>query len=761
MSLKRLINPSITSNEKYSNYNITSLSKNTVKDMLSNSFIDGVFGLEAFRISNKECFTFFSPPNYKVDWDRVDEVNLQYKLNPKIENMTCYELYTTKNSLFPLEMNIDESFWKIICSTCPKHINLMYQILLVYRQDNWKVRLQDQYEDYLNGVQNPSNYGFLRKIQRGINNKLDNLLRWENKHSEIEEIEKKLEENGYRFNIRFVMSGGNKKEYSKLIQIIENKINKYSYTNRWSISTDTPLELIDNILNRRLDYNSKHSVLSTSELLPLVVINEELKVEKLNSVEHPLVNTSTNNSLIKLLPLGNSLSEVNGKQIAEKFITALKEDKKFKFNREIKLKQSRTGSTLMRLTFDLPNELRFSELNKDNAVKDIQMKMGVKHLQLKQGDGIREIDVLLPLEKRQKVLLRNYIDTDEFRQYSKENPLAFLVGVNEVGEPIYSCISKIKHLLVAGTTGSGKSVWLNQLILTLLTTKNPSDVQFYMIDIKQVELTVFEGFPHVQSVVTNANEGISLLNQLINEMNRRYELFKKSNVKNIALYNKQSINKLPYIVCVIDEYAELSIRDSRVHDHVTSLTQLARAAGIHLIIATQRPSVDVIPSLIKSNLPSKIGFYCTNTRTYLTFLNTKPPYELLGNGDGTMCFEGQMEEHIRFQGCLIVDDPNDEGLESKLIRRIASKITQRKVNIDLPIVEEVVEESELDRLKKIIANTKETRVSPLRNLMKININKLNDLMKELVEEGWLEAPKTKQSGYSLIIEEEELKNWRS
>lgn len=758
MSLKRLINPSITSNEKYSNYNITSLSKNTVKDMLSNSFIDGVFGLEAFRISNRECFTFFSPPNYKVEWEKVDEVNLQYKLNPKNENMTCCELYTTKSSLFPVEMNTEESFWKIICSVCPSDINLMYQILLVFRQDNWKVRLQDQYEDYLNGVQNPSNYGFLRKIQRGINNKIDNLLRWENKHSEIEEIEKKLEENGYRFTVRFVMSGGNKKEHSKLIQILENKINKYSYINQWSISTDSSSEIIDNILKRRLDYNSKHFVLSTSELLPLVVINDEFKVGNLNSADQPLVNTSTDNNIIELLPLGNSLSEVNGKQIAEKFIVALKEVKKF--NKEIKLKQSRTGSTLMKFTFELPNELRFSELNKVNMVKDIQMKMGVKHLQLKQGDGIREIDVLLPLENRQKVLLRNYIDTDEFRQYSKENPLAFLVGVNEVGEPIYSCISKIKHLLVAGTTGSGKSVWLNQLILTLLTTKKPSEVQFYMIDIKQVELTVFEDFSHVQSVVTNVNEGIVLLRQLINEMNRRYELFKKSNVKNIALYNKKSNKRLPYIICVIDEYAELSIRDSKVHDHVASLTQLARAAGIHLIIATQRPSVDVIPSLIKSNLPSKIGFYCTNTRTYLTFLNTKPPYELLGNGDGTMCFEGQMEEHIRFQGCLIVDDPNDQGLEGKLIRKMASKITQKKLNINLPTVEEVVEESELDRLKKIIANTGETRVSFLRNLMKININKLNDLMKDLVEEGWLEAPKTKQSGYRLIIKEEELKDWR-
>lgn len=761
MILKRLINPSVTSNEKYSYYNINSLSINTVKEILSNSFIDGVFGVEAFRVSNRENYTFFSPPNYKVEWDKeVDNLELSYEVISKNENITFGEMITAKSSLFPVEMNLHESIWKIICSICPSHIDIMYQILLVFRQDNWKERLHDQYEDYLNGVQSPSNYGFLRKIQRGINEKLDSFLKWENKHSEIEEIERKLEENGYRYNIRFVLSGGNKREHKVLIKTIENKINKFSYTNQWLIDTNSSSETVDNITKRKLDYNSKHYVLATSELLPFIMINEGEQIEKINPLNTVQLGVNTpENDIMKLLPLGNRLTELNGKLIADKFIASLKEVKKF--NEEIVIKQSRTGSTLMKITFGLPDDLRLSELNKATVVNDIQMKMGVKQLQLKQGDGVGEIDILLPLEKRQKVLLRNYIDTDEFKQYSKENPLAFLVGVNEVGEPIFSCISKAKHLLVAGTTGSGKSVWLNQLILTLLTTKNPSDVLFYMIDIKQVELTVFENFPHVQSVVTDTNEGIKLLNQLNIEMNRRYELFKKYNVKNIALYNNQSNNKLPYIICVIDEYAELSSKDNRVHDHVTSLSQLARAAGIHLIIATQRPSADVIPSLIKSNLPSKIGFYCSNTRTYLTFLNTKPPYELLGSGDGTMCLEGQMEEHIRFQGCLMVDDPNDEGLEGKLIRRIASKITKKKVNIYLPEVEEVFEENQLDRLKKIIANTRETRVSSLRNLMKININKLNDLMKNLVEEGWLEAPKTKQTGYRLIKSEEDLEKWRS
>jgi S-DNA-T family DNA segregation ATPase FtsK/SpoIIIE len=221
---------------------------------------------------------------------------------------------------------------------------------------------------------------------------------------------------------------------------------------------------------------------------------------------------------------------------------------------------------------------------------------------------------------------------------------------------------------------------------------------------------------------------------------------------------------LPYIVCVIDEYAELAIRNDEVHELVQSLTQLSRASGIHLVIATQRPSVDVIPSVIKSNLPSKIGFRCSNHHSYRTFLNSKPPYELLGDGDGTMSFEGQMTEHVRFQGCLIVDDPNKEDLESQLINKIAESMDDDKLDVELPEVleeEEEVEETELERLKRIIATTGECRVSQLRGILKVNINRLNDLMKELVDEEFLEKPETKQSGYKLIANEDELQKWRN
>ena len=157
-------------------------------------------------------------------------------------------------------------------------------------------------------------------------------------------------------------------------------------------------------------------------------------------------------------------------------------------------------------------------------------------------------------------------------------------------------------------------------------------------------------------------------------------------------------------------------------------------------------------------MPSKIAFRCSNEHSYLTFLSKKPP-RLYGDGDGVLCLDSQMEQFIRFQGCLITD-----GDEVALIKQIAEEMKEEKIIMELPEVEEEeeeVEETELERLKRIVATTGECRVSQLRGIMKVNINRLNDLMKELVDEGFLEKPETKQSGYKLIANEDELQKWRN
>lgn len=746
INFQRIIQPSLTQNEKDVTYVLPSFSRSDAKNMLSEQLAGaGVFGIEAHRSPVTESFTFFSPPQLKTNWNMSNRDGSFIMLDDKSKETTCIQIYTEKASIFPIEMNNTKSFWEMVLSIVPKHITVMYQLLLAYRHDNWRDRLEEQYNDYLNGIQSPSDSKLFRKMQRNINRKIDDVLKWEYKHPPIPEFEMKLKENGFRHSIRLVLSGGTKHERNKVIKALRQKLDEYSYTNRWNVaSTYFSGDFVEDVKNRKLDNLGKQNVLSVSEILPFMMSEQVVYIEPVSQVlmtsEHSKKVAPINP--FDLLPFGNNLKEIDGRRIAEKFIHALKEVKDVKG--EIVAKNVQSGSTLVKVVFDLPRGLKLSELNKKSVLEDLQLHMGLKGLNIEQGDEIGEVNVVLPLDERQKVFLRNYIDTDEFKEFSKNNPLGFLAGVDEIGNPIYKCLSKAPHLLVAGTTGGGKSTFLHQLIITLLLTKSAKELQFFMIDVKRVELNVYKNFPQVSKVEVDADESINLLKQLITETNRRYKLFEELGVRDIKQYNKKADDHIPYIICVIDEYSELSMRNSDVHDYVQSLCQISRSSGIVVILSTQRPSVDVIPSIIKSNLPSKIAFKCANTRSYLTFLNTKPPSELLGNGDGYISYEGA-QEHVRFQSCLITD--NDE---IELIKKVSESMTDESFSIELVEVGEDEEETELDKLRRIILDTGETRVSQLRDILRININRLNDLMKILVDEGVLEKGESRQQGYRIV-----------
>lgn len=708
----------------------------------------GVFGIEAHRSPTNESLRFFSPPHYKTTWSIGKRDPLFDSLPDNVKHATYLQLYTEKSSIFPIEMNETQSFWETVRSACPKHISVMYQLLLAYRQDNWQDRLREQYEDYLNGIEQPSDTKIFRRLQRNINGKLDDILKWEFKHPPIPELDRKLNENGFRYNLRLGLFGGTKRERNKVIDQIKLKLDESSYTNKWCTTTYFILgDVIQNIRDRKLDNIGKQQVLSVSEILPFVMLEPVVHIEQASVLPITTKRSKRINNPFELLPFGNELKEANGKQIAEKFIRALREVKNIRS--EMVAKRVQSGATLAKVVFDLPRGLKLSELNKKSVIEDIQNQMGVRGLNIEQGDEIGEVNVVLPLPERQKVFLRNYIDTEEFKEYSRNNPLGFLAGVDEVGNPIYRDLTQAKHLLVAAQTGGGKSTFINSLILTLLLTKSPEELQFYMVDIKRVELVAYRSFPQVAKVVTDVDDSIYLFKQIISEMTRRYELFEKAEVRDIKQYNnKHEDNKLPYIVICIDEYAELSGRNTDIHDYIQTLTQLSRASGIVLILVTQDPRKEVLPPIIRSNMPSKIAFRCSNEHSYLTFLSKKPP-RLLGNGDGVLCFDGQMEEFIRFQGCLITEDD-----EVELIKRIAKEMNEDRIEMELPEVNEKEEETELDKLRRLILDTGETRVSQLRELMRVNINRLNDLMKELCVEGVIEKGESRQQGYRIVMKDE-------
>lgn len=768
--LNRLTQPSIVQNEYENTYTLHGLNKREIESLLSNELAGGgVFGLEFHYRDLETTSNFFAPNFLKVKWNKANRDKIFNNLDEYKKDSLLMQPYQLKTAMFPIEMNSKKSIFEQIKEICPSNINFIYQILLSYRQDNWRDNVDEQYTDYLNGIQLPSNKAFVRKIQRSVSEKIDNLLQYDFNFADIDEIDQKLKEHGFRYNIRILLYGANKHIRTKFAKQILELLNQDSYVNEWASYNKIPTsDMLSYMEKRKLNNIGKSSVLCESELTPFLLFNKKVvPIEIPVQIEENenVFNENNNSDDMSLLPKDNDIEniEVNSKELSKRFISALSSvNKKAKTKPPVLLKVE-NGATLIKLTYELSNGLRLSQINKKPIIEDIQVIMGEKDIAITQGSNEKEFDVWIPNKKRQSYLLGNYIETPEFKEFAKSKPLPFLVGVDTSGNPIYRSLDEAPHFLVCGQTGSGKSVWLNGVILTLLITRKPSEVEFYMIDVKQVELPIFEKFPHVQKVVTDEASAIQLLRQLKLEMYRRYELFKASGVKKIDMYNsKNPDNPLPYQVIVIDEYAELTMDNNKVHDIITSIAQLGRASGLILCVCTQRPEVKVIPGIIKANLPSKIGFRCADKVSYRTFLNSTPPFNLLGSGDGVMSFNGEQEEFIRFQGCLIVEDPNNQGLESELINNIAKQMRTSKVKSVLPEVtsEPTQEEVELNKLKQTVATTGEVRITQLQKLMKINMNRLKSLMDQLVDEGWIEPPETKQSGYRLIASDSELKKWR-
>lgn len=273
--------------------------------------------------------------------------------------------------------------------------------------------------------------------------------------------------------------------------------------------------------------------------------------------------------------------------------------------------------------------------------------------------GKNLVGVEVPNKNIASVSLRELIDSNEFRQ--RGNPLSFVLGKDINGDIIFCNLDKMPHLLVAGSTGSGKSVCLNTMLLSMCYKAGPQDIRLILVDPKMVEFTTYNGLPHllIPEVITNKDMAVNALDWAIKEMERRYALFAKNHVVNINEFNKSEIvkskkeDKLPYIVIVVDELADLMLEAKReIEDRIAKLAAKARAAGIHLVLATQRPSVDVITGTVKANLPSRIAFALTNYMDSKTVLDGGGAEKLLGKGD--MLFKPQDKpEPRRVQGAFV------------------------------------------------------------------------------------------------------------
>ena len=262
------------------------------------------------------------------------------------------------------------------------------------------------------------------------------------------------------------------------------------------------------------------------------------------------------------------------------------------------------------------------------------------------------VGIEVPNQTVATVGLREILESREFRD--RKTAITFALGKDVAGKPWVADLNRMPHLLVAGATGSGKSVCLNAVIMSFLYANGPDDLKFILVDPKRVELQMYNGIPHlITPVITKVNETVNALKWALREMDRRYDLLSKFGARDIAGYNERQPDKLPTIVIVVDELADLMVTaQNDIEGPIVRLCQMARAVGIHLVVATQRPSVDVITGLIKANIPARIAFAVASAMDSRTILDQQGAEKLLGRGD--MLFStAELASPKRIQGCFI------------------------------------------------------------------------------------------------------------
>lgn len=297
-----------------------------------------------------------------------------------------------------------------------------------------------------------------------------------------------------------------------------------------------------------------------------------------------------------------------------------------------------------------------------SVTEDIRRELGVSSLRIEPSQNSNSLLFQIPTESFATVDFKKMLATPEFAAAKEKYTLPLIMGADIKGNPVIADLAKMPHLLIGGTTGSGKSVGLNTFILSLIAVKKPSEVKFVLIDPKKIEFSTYNNQKYLYApVITETAEAVAALAYLADEMDKRYELFAENMSKNLAVYNQNAGEKLPYIVCVIDEFADLMAMDKNVEKDVMRLAQKARAAGIHLILATQRPSVDVVTGVLKANFPTRLAYKTASTADSRTILDAAGAEDLIGRGDSLfLAADGNL---TRLHGAYLSDSEIVEMLQ--------------------------------------------------------------------------------------------------
>jgi S-DNA-T family DNA segregation ATPase FtsK/SpoIIIE len=367
---------------------------------------------------------------------------------------------------------------------------------------------------------------------------------------------------------------------------------------------------------------------------------------------------------LKLLKRGDGKSQGDSDEHLRKTAKKL-QDTLHNFGVNVTVTNVSCGPTVTR--YELQPEMGVKVSKIVNLADDIKLNLATPDIRIEAPiPGKAAVGIEVPNKENHAVMLREILQSQEFQ--SAKSRLSFAVGKDIAGKPVVTDIAKMPHLLIAGATGSGKSVCINTLIVSILYKASPEDVKLIMIDPKVVELSVYNGIPHLFiPVVTDPKKAAGALNWAVTEMMNRYNTFAEYSVRNLQEYNRkvegmripegeERPEKMPQIVIIVDELADLMmVAPGEVEDAICRLAQLARAAGIHLIIATQRPSVNVITGLIKANMPSRIAFSVSSGVDSRTILDMNGAEKLLGKGDMLFYPQGY-QKPARLQGAFVSDE---------------------------------------------------------------------------------------------------------
>lgn len=411
------------------------------------------------------------------------------------------------------------------------------------------------------------------------------------------------------------------------------------------------------------------------------------------------------------------------------------------------------GSAFTRYEIQIDRKVSVSAVLKYQS--DIAMKLRATSIRIEAPiPGMDAIGIEIPNKNRSTIGVKRVMERGEF--FKHKSPIAFCLGENITGEGVICDIAEMPHLLIAGTTGSGKSVCLNSLIVSIICKSSPEDVKMLLIDPKRVELGIFSGLPHllVKEAICDVDKVLNALNWTIDEMYKRLELFRAVDARNIVEYNEivladKSAPKLPYIVVVVDEFGELMLAAKRdIEGKIQRLAQLARAAGIHLILATQRPSVDVITGTIKANLTSRIAFSVSSAVDSKTILDYGGAEKLLGKGDMLYVRNGKS---VRLQGPFItgkevkdivqyVKSHNDSYYDPA-IEKIIFAVKEEFDSANVGTGEPQNRENELDdvfipALKHIIT-TNVASISSLTTMFSIGYNRAARIIFQMEKRGFI------------------------